>query len=85
MLVQDSLDSAADSSNGSSGTQAHVTAQVVVNTTHNGQQILGEADTASTSTGTIVSSSPHYITVTGKKSLEKEIFLSLLIQCKCRS
>ncbi|XP_011495622.1 PREDICTED: DNA-binding protein RFX2 [Ceratosolen solmsi marchali] len=64
LLVQDSLDATADSSNGSSGTQAHVTAQVVVNTTHSGQHTLVDSDSASTSAGTIVSSSPHYITVT---------------------
>ncbi|XP_016841053.1 DNA-binding protein RFX2 isoform X4 [Nasonia vitripennis] len=65
LLVQDPLDNTADSSNGSSGTQAHVTAQVVVNTTHSGQHTLVDSDTASTSAGTIVSGSPHYITVTG--------------------
>ncbi|XP_023244976.1 DNA-binding protein RFX2 [Copidosoma floridanum] len=65
LLVQDSLDAAADSSNGSSGPQAHVTAQVVVNTTHTGQHTLVDSDIASTSAGhTIVSGSPHYITVT---------------------
>ncbi|XP_032454563.1 DNA-binding protein RFX2 isoform X12 [Nasonia vitripennis] len=64
LLVQDPLDNTADSSNGSSGTQAHVTAQVVVNTTHSGQHTLVDSDTASTSAGTIVSGSPHYITVT---------------------
>ena len=66
MLVQDCLDATADSSDGSSGTQAHVTTQVVVNTTHTGQHTIVDSDTASTSTGTIVSGSPHYITVTGK-------------------
>ncbi|XP_058790783.1 DNA-binding protein RFX2 [Phymastichus coffea] len=65
LLVQDSLDATGDSSNGSSSTQAHVTAQVVVNTTHSGQHTLVDSDAASTSTGTIVSGSPHYITVTG--------------------
>ncbi|XP_048505807.1 DNA-binding protein RFX2 isoform X13 [Athalia rosae] len=65
LLVQDSLETAADSSNGSSGTSAHVTAQVVVNTTHSGQHTLVDTDTGSTATGTIVSGSPHYITVTG--------------------
>ncbi|XP_043289835.1 DNA-binding protein RFX2 isoform X2 [Venturia canescens] len=65
LLVQDSLEQAADSSNGSSGTTQHVTAQVVVNTTHqSGQHTLVDSDAASTSTGTIVSGSPHYITVT---------------------
>ncbi|XP_076624445.1 regulatory transcription factor Rfx isoform X1 [Colletes latitarsis] len=65
LLVQDPLETAADSSNGSTGTPAHVTAQVVVNTTHSGQHTLVDSDTASTSTGTIVSGSPHFITVTG--------------------
>ncbi|XP_046424208.1 DNA-binding protein RFX2 isoform X3 [Neodiprion pinetum] len=65
LLVQDSLETAADSSNGSSGTSAHVTAQVVVNTTHSGQHTLVDTDAASTGAGTIVSGSPHYITVTG--------------------
>ncbi|XP_018309489.1 DNA-binding protein RFX2 isoform X1 [Mycetomoellerius zeteki] len=65
LLVQDTLDTAADSSNGSTGTPAHVTAQVVVNTTHSGQHALVDSDSASTSAGTIVSGSPHYITVTG--------------------
>ncbi|XP_025153808.1 DNA-binding protein RFX2 isoform X6 [Harpegnathos saltator] len=65
LLVQDSLETAADSSNGSTGTSAHVTAQVVVNTTHSGQHTLVDSDAASTSAGTIVSGSPHYITVTG--------------------
>ncbi|XP_011145065.2 DNA-binding protein RFX2 isoform X5 [Harpegnathos saltator] len=64
LLVQDSLETAADSSNGSTGTSAHVTAQVVVNTTHSGQHTLVDSDAASTSAGTIVSGSPHYITVT---------------------
>jgi regulatory factor X 1/2/3 len=64
-LVQDPLETAADSSNGSTGTPAHVTAQVVVNTTHSGQHTLVDSDAASTSAGTIVSGSPHYITVTG--------------------
>ncbi|XP_067209809.1 DNA-binding protein RFX2 isoform X3 [Linepithema humile] len=64
LLVQDSLETAADSSNGSTGTSAHVTAQVVVNTTHSGQHTLVDSDAASTSAGTIVSDSPHYITVT---------------------
>ncbi|XP_063982439.1 DNA-binding protein RFX2 isoform X2 [Diachasmimorpha longicaudata] len=64
LVVQDPLETAADSSNGSSGTAAHVTAQVVVNTTHSGQHTLIDSDVASTSTGTIVSGSPHYITVT---------------------
>lgn len=67
-MVQDPLETAADSSNGSSGTSAHVTAQVVVNTTHTGQHTLIDSDVASTSTGTIVSGSPHYITVTGELS-----------------
>ncbi|EFN80901.1 Transcription factor RFX3 [Harpegnathos saltator] len=62
--IQDSLETAADSSNGSTGTSAHVTAQVVVNTTHSGQHTLVDSDAASTSAGTIVSGSPHYITVT---------------------
>ncbi|XP_011647755.2 DNA-binding protein RFX2 isoform X5 [Pogonomyrmex barbatus] len=65
LLVQDPLETAADSSNGSTGTPAHVTAQVVVNTTHSGQHALVDSDAASTSAGTIVSGSPHYITVTG--------------------
>ncbi|XP_033223625.1 DNA-binding protein RFX2 isoform X3 [Belonocnema kinseyi] len=65
LLVQDALDSAADSSNGSSGTAAHVTAQVVVNTSHTGQHTLVDPDVTSSSAGTIVSGSPHYITVTG--------------------
>ncbi|XP_066598967.1 DNA-binding protein RFX2 isoform X3 [Prorops nasuta] len=65
LLVQDPIDTAADSSNGSTGTPAHVTAQVVVNTTHSNQHTLVDSDAASTSTGTIVSGSPHYITVTG--------------------
>ncbi|XP_024939248.1 DNA-binding protein RFX2 isoform X3 [Cephus cinctus] len=65
LLVQDPLETAADSSNGSSGTPAHVTAQVVVNTTHTAQHTLVDSDVASTSAGTIVSGSPHYITVTG--------------------
>ncbi|XP_033337441.1 regulatory transcription factor Rfx isoform X5 [Megalopta genalis] len=65
LLVQDPLETAADSSNGSTGTPAHVTAQVVVNTTHSGQHTLVDSDAASTSAGTIVSSSPHFITVTG--------------------
>ncbi|XP_011066945.1 PREDICTED: DNA-binding protein RFX2 isoform X4 [Acromyrmex echinatior] len=65
LLVQDPLDTTADSSNGSTGTPAHVTAQVVVNTTHSGQHALVDSDAASTSAGTIVSGSPHYITVTG--------------------
>lgn len=64
-MVQDPLETAADSSNGSTGTPAHVTAQVVVNTTHSGQHTLVDSDAASTSAGTIVSGSPHYITVTG--------------------
>ncbi|XP_033337437.1 regulatory transcription factor Rfx isoform X3 [Megalopta genalis] len=64
LLVQDPLETAADSSNGSTGTPAHVTAQVVVNTTHSGQHTLVDSDAASTSAGTIVSSSPHFITVT---------------------
>ncbi|XP_035741087.1 DNA-binding protein RFX2-like isoform X5 [Vespa mandarinia] len=64
LLVQDPLETAADSSNGSTGTSAHVTAQVVVNTTHSGQHTFVDSDTASTSAGTIVSGSPHYITVT---------------------
>ncbi|XP_029178995.1 DNA-binding protein RFX2 isoform X3 [Nylanderia fulva] len=64
LLVQDPLETAADSSNGSTGTPAHVTAQVVVNTTHSGQHTLVDSDAASTSAGTIVSGSPHYITVT---------------------
>ncbi|XP_014474713.1 PREDICTED: DNA-binding protein RFX2 isoform X3 [Dinoponera quadriceps] len=64
LLVQDPLETAADSSNGSTGTSAHVTAQVVVNTTHSGQHTLVDSDAASTSAGTIVSGSPHYITVT---------------------
>ncbi|XP_076756277.1 regulatory transcription factor Rfx isoform X4 [Xylocopa sonorina] len=64
LLVQDPLETAADSSNGSTGTPAHVTAQVVVNTTHSGQHTLVDSDAASTSTGTIVSGSPHFITVT---------------------
>ncbi|XP_032684856.1 DNA-binding protein RFX2 isoform X2 [Odontomachus brunneus] len=63
--IQDPLETAADSSNGSTGTSAHVTAQVVVNTTHSGQHTLVDSDAASTSAGTIVSDSPHYITVTG--------------------
>ncbi|XP_026830418.1 DNA-binding protein RFX2 isoform X4 [Ooceraea biroi] len=62
--IQDPLETAADSSNGSTGTPAHVTAQVVVNTTHAGQHTLVDSDAASTSAGTIVSGSPHYITVT---------------------
>ncbi|XP_035741091.1 DNA-binding protein RFX2-like isoform X9 [Vespa mandarinia] len=62
--IQDPLETAADSSNGSTGTSAHVTAQVVVNTTHSGQHTFVDSDTASTSAGTIVSGSPHYITVT---------------------
>ncbi|XP_014474716.1 PREDICTED: DNA-binding protein RFX2 isoform X5 [Dinoponera quadriceps] len=62
--IQDPLETAADSSNGSTGTSAHVTAQVVVNTTHSGQHTLVDSDAASTSAGTIVSGSPHYITVT---------------------
>nr|XP_033337438.1 DNA-binding protein RFX2 isoform X4 [Megalopta genalis] len=62
--IQDPLETAADSSNGSTGTPAHVTAQVVVNTTHSGQHTLVDSDAASTSAGTIVSSSPHFITVT---------------------
>ncbi|CAL7942644.1 unnamed protein product [Xylocopa violacea] len=62
--IQDPLETAADSSNGSTGTPAHVTAQVVVNTTHSGQHTLVDSDAASTSTGTIVSGSPHFITVT---------------------
>ncbi|XP_018343073.1 PREDICTED: DNA-binding protein RFX2 isoform X5 [Trachymyrmex septentrionalis] len=62
--IQDPLDTAADSSNGSTGTPAHVTAQVVVNTTHSGQHTLVDSEAASTSAGTIVSGSPHYITVT---------------------
>ncbi|XP_011868958.1 PREDICTED: DNA-binding protein RFX2 isoform X7 [Vollenhovia emeryi] len=65
LLVQDPLETAADSSNGSTGPPAHVTAQVVVNTTHSGQHALVDSDAASTSAGTIVSGSPHYITVTG--------------------
>ncbi|XP_057342211.1 DNA-binding protein RFX2 isoform X1 [Microplitis mediator] len=64
LVVQDSLETAADSSNSSSGTSAHVTAQVVVNTTHSGQHTLINSDVASTSTSAIVSGSPHYITVT---------------------
>ncbi|XP_076653229.1 regulatory transcription factor Rfx isoform X4 [Halictus rubicundus] len=64
LLVQDPLETAADSSNGSTGTPAHVTAQVVVNTTHSGQHALVDSDAASTSAGTIVSGSPHFITVT---------------------
>ncbi|XP_044018453.1 DNA-binding protein RFX2 isoform X1 [Aphidius gifuensis] len=59
LVVQDSLENAADSSNGSSGTQSHV----VVNTSHSGHTII-DSDAASSSTGTIVSESPHYITVT---------------------
>lgn len=55
------MENAADSSNGSSGTQSHV----VVNTSHSGHTII-DSDAASSSTGTIVSESPHYITVTGK-------------------
>ncbi|XP_012288679.1 DNA-binding protein RFX2 isoform X2 [Orussus abietinus] len=62
--IQDPLETAADSSNGSSGAPAHVTAQVVVNTTHSTQHTLVDADAASTSAGTIVGGSPHYITVT---------------------
>ncbi|XP_076235943.1 regulatory transcription factor Rfx isoform X2 [Calliopsis andreniformis] len=62
--IQDPLETAADSSNGSTGTPAHVTAQVVVNTTHSGQHTLVDSDAASTSAGTIVSGSPHFITVT---------------------
>ncbi|KAG7197128.1 hypothetical protein KM043_007215 [Ampulex compressa] len=62
--IQDPLETAADSSNGSTGTPAHVTAQVVVNTTHSGQHTLVDSDAASTSAATIVSGSPHYITVT---------------------
>ncbi|XP_006564645.1 DNA-binding protein RFX2 isoform X4 [Apis mellifera] len=62
--IQDPLEAAADSSNGSTGTPAHVTAQVVVNTTHSGQHTLVDSDAASTSAGTIVSGSPHFITVT---------------------
>ncbi|XP_017752518.1 PREDICTED: DNA-binding protein RFX2 isoform X2 [Eufriesea mexicana] len=62
--IQDPLETAAESSNGSTGTPAHVTAQVVVNTTHSGQHTLVDSDTASTSAGTIVSGSPHFITVT---------------------
>ncbi|XP_031830232.1 regulatory transcription factor Rfx isoform X6 [Nomia melanderi] len=65
LLVQDPLETAADSSNGSTGTPAHVTAQVVVNTTHSGQHTLVDSDAASTSAGTIVGGSPHFITVTG--------------------
>ncbi|XP_020286707.1 DNA-binding protein RFX2 isoform X3 [Pseudomyrmex gracilis] len=65
LLVQDPLETAADSSNGSAGTPSHVTAQVVVNTTHSNQHTLVDSDAASTSAGTIVSDSPHYITVTG--------------------
>ncbi|XP_043528989.1 DNA-binding protein RFX2 isoform X5 [Frieseomelitta varia] len=65
LLVQDPLETAADSSNGSTGTPAHVTAQVVVNTTHSGQHTLVDSDATSTSAGTIVSGSPHFITVTG--------------------
>ncbi|XP_070516528.1 DNA-binding protein RFX2 isoform X6 [Cardiocondyla obscurior] len=65
LLVQDPLETAADSSNGSTGPPAHVTAQVVVNTTHSGQHTLVDSDAASTSAGTIVGGSPHYITVTG--------------------
>uniref|UniRef100_A0ABD2VWQ9 RFX-type winged-helix domain-containing protein n=1 Tax=Trichogramma kaykai TaxID=54128 RepID=A0ABD2VWQ9_9HYME len=64
LLVQDSLDTTADSSNGSSSAQAHVTAQVVVNTTHSGQHTIVDSDAASSSAGTIVGGSPHYITVT---------------------
>ncbi|KAL0118277.1 hypothetical protein PUN28_009138 [Cardiocondyla obscurior] len=64
LLVQDPLETAADSSNGSTGPPAHVTAQVVVNTTHSGQHTLVDSDAASTSAGTIVGGSPHYITVT---------------------
>ncbi|XP_031830229.1 regulatory transcription factor Rfx isoform X4 [Nomia melanderi] len=64
LLVQDPLETAADSSNGSTGTPAHVTAQVVVNTTHSGQHTLVDSDAASTSAGTIVGGSPHFITVT---------------------
>ncbi|KAJ8668157.1 hypothetical protein QAD02_009820 [Eretmocerus hayati] len=64
LLVQDPLDTGGDSSNGSSSAQAHVTAQVVVNTTHSGQHTLVDSDVVSTSAGTIVSGSPHYITVT---------------------
>lgn len=67
-MVQDPLETAADSSNGSTSTPAHVTAQVVVNTTHSGQHTLVDSDAASTSAGTIVSGSPHYITVTGNES-----------------
>ncbi|KAL0118279.1 hypothetical protein PUN28_009138 [Cardiocondyla obscurior] len=62
--IQDPLETAADSSNGSTGPPAHVTAQVVVNTTHSGQHTLVDSDAASTSAGTIVGGSPHYITVT---------------------
>nr|XP_034185451.1 DNA-binding protein RFX2 isoform X4 [Osmia lignaria] len=62
--IQDPLETAADSSNGSTGTPAHVTAQVVVNTTHSGQHTLVDSDAASTSAGTIVGGSPHFITVT---------------------
>ncbi|XP_017893084.1 DNA-binding protein RFX2 isoform X3 [Ceratina calcarata] len=65
LLVQDPLETAAESSNGSTSTSAHVTAQVVVNTTHTSQHTLVNSDSASTSTGTIVSESPHFITVTG--------------------
>ncbi|XP_012135970.1 regulatory transcription factor Rfx isoform X3 [Megachile rotundata] len=64
LFVQDPLETAADSSNGSTGTAAHVTAQVVVNTTHSGQHTLVDSDAASTSAGTIVTGSPHFITVT---------------------
>ncbi|KYM94974.1 Transcription factor RFX3 [Cyphomyrmex costatus] len=71
--IQDPLDTAADSSNGSTGTPAHVTAQVVVNTTHSGQHALVDSDAASTSAGTIVSGSPHYITVT-------DLALSMLLK-----
>ncbi|EZA50304.1 Transcription factor RFX3 [Ooceraea biroi] len=71
--IQDPLETAADSSNGSTGTPAHVTAQVVVNTTHAGQHTLVDSDAASTSAGTIVSGSPHYITVT-------DLALSMLLK-----
>ena len=78
LLVQDALDSAADSSNGSSGTAAHVTAQVVVNTSHTGQHTLVDPDVTSSSAGTIVSGSPHYITVTGNNKFRlKNTFKSM--------
>lgn len=85
--MQDPLETAADSSNGSTGTPAHVTAQVVVNTTHSGQHTLVDSDAASTSAGTIVSGSPHFITVTGvfqAQTVPRNCYFIYLLAVKLR-